>query len=119
MNDPVSEKVIGAAFTVYNELGFGFFESIYENALAIELASSGVQFESQYPLVVRYRGHVVGKFVCDLLVEGELILELKSVATLSKAHEVQLVNYLTATNTPAGLLLNFGPKGVEVKRKFR
>ena len=119
MNDDLTEKVIGAAYQVHNRLGFGFLESVYENALSIELNELNIQFENQAPVKVLYNDQVVGDFVCDVLVEKRLILELKSVTQLVVPHEVQLVNYLNATKIDIGLLINFGPSKVEVKRKFR
>lgn len=119
MKDGLTEKVIGSAFRVHNELGFGFLESVYEKALSIELTKSGVVHASQSPIKVHYYDQVVGEFICDMLVEGRLIIELKSVSNLAVAHEVQLVNYLVATKTDVGLLVNFGPDRVDVKRKYR
>ncbi len=115
----LTEKVIGAAFRLHNTLGFGFLESVCENALALELKELDLPFQTQAPVQVSYRDHVVGNFVADMLVASNLILELKSVASLTTAHEVQLVNYLTATKMENGLLINFGPDKVEVKRKFK
>jgi GxxExxY protein len=112
-------KIIGCAYNVYNKMGFGFQESVYENCMVIELAEGGLSFEAQKPIQVHYDGHPVGEFVADLLVEDTVVVELKSVARLAKAHEVQLVNYLVATGKPVGLLLNFGERGVQVKRKLR
>ena len=115
----ITEKVIGAAYRVYNQMGFGFLESVYENCMILELDKAGLEVESQRGITVRYEGHVVGEFVADLIVAGVLIVELKSVRQLAKAHEIQLVNYLVATNFDVGLLLNFGEAVVEVKRKVR
>ncbi len=119
MNDPNSQTIIGAAYQVHNTLGFGFLESVYEKSLAIELRELGIPFKTQSPITVRYAGQTVGEFVADLLVDNELIVELKSVSQLTKQHEVQLVNYLAATGIEVGLLINFGPLKVEVKRKYR
>jgi len=119
MNDQLTEKVIGAAYQVHNQLGFGFLESVYEKALSIELNKLNIQHESQSSVQVYYDKQVVGDFVCDLLVEKCLILELKSVQQLAVSHEVQLVNYLNATMVDVGLLINFGPSKVEIKRKYR
>ena len=112
-------KIIGAAYTVYNRMGHGFLESVYEKCLLIELESMGLSCQSQVPIVVRYSGQVVGNFVADIVVNHTVIVELKSVNRLVTSHEVQLVNYLTATGLPVGLLLNFGESGVDVKRKVR
>ncbi len=119
MNDPRTEAIIGAAYKVHNTLGFGFLESVYEKALAIELRKLAVGYQLQHPIRVLYDGEIVGDFFADVYIGGELIVELKSVQSLSKEHEVQLVNYLVATGREVGLLINFGPKGVEVKRKYR
>jgi GxxExxY protein len=117
--DELVQRVIGAAFKVYNVLGFGFLESVYEKALCLELRKLGISFQRQAPVQVWYEGEIVGDFNADLLIEGRLIVELKSVQMFAIGHEVQLVNYLTATRIDDGLLLNFGPQKVEVKRKFR
>ena len=121
IDDDVSSKIIGAAFKVHNELGFGFVESIYERALSFELSELEINHRVQAPISVIYRNQLVGNFVCDIVVDEnpKLIVELKSVRQLVEAFEVQLVNYLTATSIDIGLLINFGPKKVEVKRKFR
>ncbi len=115
----LTEKIIGCAYGVYNKLGFGFLESVYEKCLMIELRKEGIKAESQEAIVVRYDDAVVGEFVADIVVEGTIIVELKSVRRIVLSHEVQLVNYLVATGKPVGLLLNFGESKVEVKRKVR
>ena len=115
----ITEKVIGCAFRVYNKMGFGFLESVYETCLIIEIEKAGLSVESQKPITVHYDGQVVGEFFADLLVEDVVIVELKSVRRLAEKHEVQLVNYLVATGKEVGLLLNFGEEKVEVKRKVR
>ena len=115
----ITEKIIGCAYRVYNTMGFGFLESVYEKCLLIELRKAGLNVESQKPIAVYYDGQAVGDFVADLLVEDAVIVELKSVRRLVEAHEVQLVNYLVATGKDVGLLLNFGEEKVEVKRKLR
>ena len=115
----ITEKIIGCAYRVYNKMGFGFLESVYEKCLLIELRKAGLQAIAQQAITVRYDGEIVGEFVADIVVEDTIILELKSVRRLVKAHEMQLVNYLVATGKPVGLLLNFGEIKVEVKRKLR
>lgn len=115
----ITEKIIGCAYRVYNKMGFGFLESVYEKCLLIELHKEGLRTDSQVPIKVYYNNEIVGIFVADILVEDVVIIELKSVGTLIKAHEIQLVNYLVATQKDVGLLLNFAEKGVEVKRKLR
>jgi len=115
----LTEKIIGCAYRVYNKMGFGFLESVYEKCLLIELRKGGLRTEHQKPIVVRYDGEIVGEFVADIVVEDAVIIELKSVRRVIRAHEVQLVNYLVATGKPVGLVLNFGERKVEVKRKVR
>jgi GxxExxY protein len=115
----LTEKIIGCAYKVYNTLGFCFLESVYGNALLIELKKMGFKVEEQKLIQVFYEGEVVGNFRADIVVDDLIILELKSVEAIIKQHEVQLVNYLTATFKPVGLILNFGPQKVEVKRKVR
>ena len=115
----VTETVIGCAYRVYNKMGFGFLESEYEKCLLIELRKTGLDAESQKPITVYYDDEIVGEFVADIIVNDTVILELKSVRRVVKAHEVQLVNYLVATGKPIGLILNFGESKVEVKRKVK
>ena len=114
----LTEIVIGCAYEVHNALGAGFLEKVYENALRIELEQVGLTVRQQEPINVFYRNQLVGEFFADLLIPGELIIEIKAVRESAKEHEVQLVNYLNATLIDNGLLINFGPS-VEVKRKFR
>ncbi|MCE0483022.1 MAG: GxxExxY protein [Methylacidiphilales bacterium] len=117
--DPLTQKVIGEAMYVHRTLGSGFLESIYHHALLIRLRKLGLKVESQKPLSVYFEGEIIGDFATDLIVEERLILKLKAVSALNSAHEVQLVNYLTATKIETGLLLNFGTKSLEFKRKSR
>jgi GxxExxY protein len=106
----LTEKIIGAFYDVYNELGFGFLESVYHNAMLIALRDLGLSVESEVKLFVHFRGHVVGEFDADIFVEGKVALELKAVDEFCSAHEAQTLNYLKATEIEVGLLLNFGPK---------
>ena len=115
----LTEKIIGCAYRVYNKMGFGYLESVYEKCMLIELRKAGFNIESQKPIRVQYDGEVVGDFIADILVNDTVILELKSVRKLVEAHEVQLVNYLVATGKPVGLLINFGETRVAVKRKVK
>ena len=115
----ITEVVIGAAMKVHRTLGPGFLESVYQHALAIELRRAGLTAEAQLPLKVCYEGEVVGEFFTDLLVEKSIVVELKAVQALITAHEVQTVNYLTATKLDVGLLINFGAARLEFKRKHR
>ncbi len=119
VNDPVSEQVIACAYKVYNTLGFGFLEKVYENSLAVELRRAGIAFEQQYRITVWYEDVNVGEYEADLFADGRLVVELKSVQHVVEKHEVQLVHYLKATKQPVGLLINFGADGVEIKRKYR
>jgi GxxExxY protein len=114
----LTHRIIGFAFKIHNTLGAGFIENVYENALKLELNKIGISALQQEELDVFYEGQVVGHFRPDLWIPKMLIIEVKALHALSKAHEVQLVNYLTATHIDDGLLINFGPS-VEVKRKFR
>jgi GxxExxY protein len=118
-HNQLTDKIIGCAFRVFNRMGYGCLESVYERSLLIELDRIGLKAKAQEPITVFYEESVVGEFLADILVEDEVIVELKSVRALVTAHEVQLVNYLTATNKPVGLLLNFSEKGVEIRRKVR
>ncbi|MDI1243635.1 MAG: GxxExxY protein [bacterium] len=110
-------KIIKAFFTVYNDLGYGFLEKVYENALVLELGALGLSVEQQMPISVYYRGVLVGDYFADLVIADCVIVELKSAEGISRAHEAQLVNYLKATSYEVGLLLNFG-KTAEYKRKI-
>lgn len=104
----LTDKIIGAFYDVYNELGYGFLESVYEEALAIALQEAGLRVQRQVSITVWFRGQDVGDFRGDLLVDGAVLLELKAGRTLDKAHEAQLLLYLRATEIEVGLLLNFG-----------
>ncbi len=113
----LTEKIIGCAYRVYNTMGSGFLESVYEKCLAIELEMAGLEAEFQKSIDVFYASQQVGNFVADIFVENQVIVELKAVRRLVSAHEVQLVNYLAASKIQVGLLINFGEKKVEVKRR--
>jgi GxxExxY protein len=117
--DELSGRVIGAAMTVHSALGAGFTEAVYQNALAIEMTLEGIPFEREVKLEVRYRGELVGHYRADLVVAGALILELKAVQAILPEHEVQVVNYLAATGLEQALLLNFGTRSLQIKKKFR
>ncbi len=106
----LTEKVIKGFYEVYNELGAGFLESVYENALAIVLKDYSLQIEQQYPIPVQFRGKIIGDFKADLLVDDKVIVELKAVKSIIDAHKSQLINYLKASDFEVGLLLNFGDK---------
>jgi GxxExxY protein len=115
----LTEKVIGLAMKVHRALGPGFLESVYLNALVHELRRAGLSAEVAQRFTVRYESVVVGEFIADLIVNETLICELKAITSLSKADEVQLVNYLAATQRDFGLLINFGAPGLQFKRKHR
>ena len=117
IND-LTHKVIGCAFKVHKVLGSGFLESVYENALKIELDQLGIEARQQDKLPVVYNGQTVGVFYPDLWIDKQLIIEVKAVQQLAVEHEIKLVHYLTATGIDDGLLINFG-SSVQVKRKFR
>lgn len=110
-----TRRIIGAAYTVYNTLGTGFLEKVYENALAFELGRQGLDAEQQHPVRVTYKGQTVGDYVADLFVDGKVIVEVKAAAALQSVHQAQLLNYLKAVGNGVGLLLNFGAE-LEVKR---
>jgi len=117
--EDLTRAIIGSAYNVYNKMGFGFLESVYEKCMLIELRKAGLSVETQKRIPVNYDGQPVGDFIADLVVEGDVVVELKSVGQLAKAHEIQLVNYLVATGLSVGLLINFGEAKVDVKRKMR
>ena len=112
----LTERVIGCVYAVSNGLGAGFLESVYENALALELSAAGVSYQRQKTLPVFYRQEVVGQFAADFLIEDSVIVELKAVRSLLPEHQAQLINYLKASGLRLGLLVNFGTPKVQVKR---
>jgi GxxExxY protein len=113
----LTDTVIGAFYQVYNELGYGFLEAVYEQAMVIELEKRGVRVERQAPITVQYDGQEVGHYFADLLVDEKVLVELKAARALAAEHEAQLLNYLKATLLEVGLLLNFGPKA-QLRRKI-
>ena len=117
--EELTHKIIGCAYKVFNQLGFGFLESVYQKAMVIELGKSDLNVEAEKSLKVYYDDMIVGEFYVDLYIAEVVVVELKSVQSLNKEHEVQLVNYLNGLKKEIGLLINFGPSGVEVKRKYR
>jgi GxxExxY protein len=112
----LSEKIIRIFYKVYNELGYGFLEKVYENAMMIDFRREDVPAVSQSAIKVYYEGEIVGEYFADILVDDKIIVEIKAVKNLALEHEAQLLNYLKATSIEVGLLLNFGPKP-EIKRK--
>ena len=109
-------QIRGAVFEVNRILGSGFLEKVYEKALIIELLVRGLRAESQVPIEVIYKGEVVGEYFADIVVEGQVIIELKALEQLQKIHEAQLLNYLKATGYKMGLLVNFTHPKAEIKR---
>ena len=113
----LTEIVIGKAFVVSNTLGVGYLEKVYENALAFELRDAGLRVEQQKSIPVVYRGVIVGDYIADILVDDQLILEIKATKTIDLPHEAQLLNYLKTTGIHTGLILNFGTSHLGIKRK--
>ncbi len=112
----LTEKIIGIFYAVYNKLGYGFLEKVYENAMVIECEKEGIPVAAQAPISVLYDGKIIGEYFADLLVDDRVIVEIKASKILAPENEAQLLNYLKATKIEVGLLLNFGPKP-QVKRK--
>ena len=117
LHKELTSKIIEAFYKVYNSLGFGFLEKVYENALKYELELMHLKVEKQKPIDVYYREMKVGEYFADLIIENKVILELKAAEFLIEEHELQLINYLKATEIEVGLLLNFGKKP-EIRRKI-
>ena len=115
----LTRVIIGCAISVHRALGPGFLESVYQNALAYELSKAGLEVHCEKRIQVLYEGVVVGDFFADMLIQGCVLIENKAVQSLNKMHEVQLVNYLVATQIETGLLLNFGAQRLQLKRKSR
>ena len=114
--EELSEQVIGACFEVSNELGIGFLESVYEKALLIALRDRGLKAESQVAVRVSFRNQAVGEFFADIVIEDQIIIELKAVRGIAVEHVAQVLNYLRATGKEVGLLVNFGTKKLEYRR---
>ena len=115
-NEEITHKIIGCAYKVFNQLGFGFLEKVYENALLFEIKKQGLKAEKQVPIKVLYKNHLVGEYIADIFVEKKVVVEIKTVENLDKAHEAQLLNYLKATGLQIGLLVNFKHPKAEIKR---
>ncbi|MBI4834910.1 MAG: GxxExxY protein [Planctomycetes bacterium] len=114
--EELTHKIIGAAMEVHRELGPGFIEKTYENALIIELKERGIPAQTQKKITVHYKNHLVGEHLIDILVDEKVILELKAVEEPGKAHEAQLISYLKAANIKIGLLINFSKESLDWKR---
>jgi len=116
--EEITGKILKAFYTVYNILGYGFLEKVYENALKIELRRMDLNVESQKNIKVHYTGYEVGDYFADLIVNDLIIIELKAAEALCPEHEAQLINYLKATDIEVGLLLNFGKEPKFVRKVF-
>jgi GxxExxY protein len=112
----LTERIIKIFYKVYNTLGYGFLEKVYEHAMMIEFRKANIPVVSQDPIKVRYEDEIIGEYLADIIVDGNVIVEIKATKSLIISHEAQLLNYLKATDIEVGLLLNFGPKP-EIKRK--
>ncbi|MBN1632768.1 MAG: GxxExxY protein [Ignavibacteria bacterium] len=117
IHQELTEKVIKYYYKIYNTLGFGFLEKVYEKSLILELTKNGIFFEKQKPIKIYYDSEIVGDYIADIIVENKIILEIKATEILKEEHELQLINYLKATQIELGLLLNFG-KVPEIRRKI-
>ncbi|HKS57703.1 MAG TPA: GxxExxY protein [Steroidobacteraceae bacterium] len=118
-DEGLTRIIIGCAISVHRALGPGFLESVYQNALAHELSKAGLEVHREKRIQVRYDGALVGDFFADMLIQDSVLIENKAVQVLNRAHEVQLVNYLVATQIETGLLLNFGAQRLQFRRKSR
>lgn len=118
LHSELTGEIIKAFYNVYNELGYGFLEKVYERSMMIELNTLDLECASQVPIDVFYEGEKVGEFYADLLVENKVIVELKAAEAIRKEHEAQLLNYLRATEIEVGLLLNFGKKPDHKRKLF-
>jgi len=114
----ITDKIIKAFYQVYNTMGYGFLEKVYENALIIELKKFGLNVIAQHPIRVYYDTAVVGEYFADILVENTIIIEIKAAKAISIEHEAQILNYLKATQLEVGLILNFGPKAEFSRKAF-
>ena len=119
LHSEITKSIIKIFYQVYNELGYGFLERVYQNALYYELKSSGFQVEARKSIKVYYKEIEVGEYFSDLIVDNKIILELKAVEYLVEAHEIQLLNYLRATDCEVGLVLNFGKKPEFIRKVFQ
>jgi GxxExxY protein len=118
LHEELTDKIIGIFYRVYNTLGHGFLEKVYENALAIEFEEAGLKFGKQVPIEVSYKERVVGNYFADFIVDGKVVVEVKAVERFCEKDGAQLVNYLKGTGVKVGLLLNFGEKADFKRRVF-
>ncbi len=116
LHSEITEKIIKAFYNVYNQLGYGFLEKVYEHAMMIELPKFGLSSKNQFPIKVHYDNNCIGEYFADIIVNDLVIIELKAAENICDEHECQLVNYLKATDIEVGLLLNFG-KTPQIRRK--
>ena len=112
----LSYQIIGCAMEVYNTLGYGFLEKIYENALMVSFAENNIKAESQKPISVLYHKKIIGDYFADIIIENKIILELKTIEKIRQEHKAQLLNYLKATHIELGFLLNFAKEKLEYER---
>jgi GxxExxY protein len=118
LHKELTDKILKTYYDVYNELGFGFLEKVYQNSMFVELNYRGFQVEAQKRIKVFYKGYEVGEYYADLVVDGHVIIELKAAEYMVKEFEIQLINYLRGTSIEVGLLLNFGKKPEFVRKVF-
>jgi GxxExxY protein len=116
LHSELTEKILGVYYEVYNEIGHGFLESVYNNCMCLALTKVGMSFRRGFPVPVYFRGQDVGQFKADLVVDGSVLIELKAVQNLDRTHEAQIMNYLRATELEVGLLLNFGSPKPQFRR---
>ena len=119
LHKDLAKVIINCFYTVYNTLGYGFLEKVYENALAIELRERGLKAQQQYPIKVFYKRAVVGNYYADIVVEDKVLLELKAEESIAPKHKVQIQNYLKASQLELGLIFNFGPQPSFKRRVFQ
>ncbi|HID51242.1 MAG TPA: GxxExxY protein [Anaerolineae bacterium] len=118
LHSEITEKIIGAFYDVYNALGYGFLEKVYENALAIELRARGFAVTQQKHIHIHYCQQLIGEYLADMVVNDLILLELKAARAITPTHEAQLLNYLKATPYEVGLLFNFGPHPKHIRKVF-
>src|SRR5260221_11220086 len=116
LHSEVTEKILGVYYDVYNEIGHGFLESVYNNCMFLALTKVGMSVRREVPVPVYFRGQDVGQFKADLIVDSYVLIELKAVQNLDRSHEAQVINYLPATGLQVGLLLNFAPPNPQFRR---
>jgi len=109
-HESLTREIIGSFYTSYNELGYGYLEPVYANAIAMEMKTRGLEVRREVPFDIRYLGQLVGHYRCDMVVNGIVVVEIKASATIGDPERRQLLNYLSGTGLPVGLLLHFGPK---------